>query len=118
MKKLLMKPQVKNPGKLFKRLMGYVLKTYKIQYAIVIVCIFISVIASVQGTLFMQTLIDDYITPLLLSPGEPDFGPLASAIGRVACFYGIGVIATFTQSKIMVYVTQGVQRSLRNDLYQ
>ena len=113
-----MKPQVKNPGKLFKRLMGYVLKTYKIQYAIVIVCIFISVIASVQGTLFMQTLIDDYITPLLLSPGEPDFGPLASAIGRVACFYGIGVIATFTQSKIMVYVTQGVQRSLRNDLFE
>lgn len=111
------KPQVENPGKIFKRLMGYIFKTYKIQYIIVFVLIFISVIANVQGTMFTQTLIDDYIMPLLLTD-NPDFGPLAGAIGRVAGFYAIGVAAAFTQSKIMVYVTQGVQRSLRNDLFE
>lgn len=110
------KPQVKNPGKLFKRLMAYIFQIYKIQYILVFVLIFISVIANVQGTLFMQTLIDDYITPLLLAD-TPDFGPLSHAIARVACFYAIGVLATFAQNKIMVYVTQGVQRSLRNDLF-
>lgn len=111
------KPQVENPGKIFKRLMGYIFKTYKIPYIIVFVLIFISVIANVQGTMFTQTLIDDYIMPLLLTD-NPDFGPLAGAIGRVAGFYAIGVAAAFTQSKIMVYVTQGVQRSLRNDLFE
>ena len=111
------KPQVENPGKIFKRLMKYIFKTYKIQYIVVFVLIFVSVIANVQGTMFTQTLIDDYIMPLLLTD-NPDFGPLAGAIGRVAGFYAIGVLAAFTQSKIMVYVTQGVQRSLRNDLFE
>lgn len=112
-----MKPQVKNPGKLFMRLMSYVFRTYKWHYISVIVLIFISVLASVQGTLFTQTLIDDYIAPLLLSD-TPDFGPLAMAILRVAGFYLIGVAASFLQSLIMTYVTQGCLRDLRNELFE
>ena len=112
-----MKPQVKNPGKLFMRLMRYVFRTYKWHYISVIALIFISVLASVQGTLFTQTLIDDYIAPLLLSD-TPDFGPLAIAILRVAGFYLIGVAASFLQSLIMTYVTQGCLRDLRNELFE
>ncbi len=112
-----MKPQVKNPGKLFMRLMRYVFRTYKWHYISVIVLIFISVLANVQGTLFTQTLIDDYIAPLLLSD-TPDFGPLAMAILRVAGFYLIGVSASFIQSLIMIYVTQGCLRDLRNELFE
>lgn len=112
-----MKPQVKNPGKLFMRLMRYVFRTYKWHYISVIALIFISVLANVQGTLFTQTLIDDYIAPLLLSD-TPDFGPLAMAILRVAGFYLIGVAASFIQSLIMTYVTQGCLRDLRNELFE
>lgn len=112
-----MKPQVKNPGKLFMRLMRYVFRTYKWHYISVIALIFISVLASVQGTLFTQTLIDDYIAPLLLSD-TPDFGPLAMAILRVAGFYLLGVAASFLQSLIMTYVTQGCLRDLRNELFE
>ena len=83
-----------------------VMKRYKFQFLLVLVCIVISVAANLQGTLFTRTLIDSYIMPLLASP-DPDFGPLAGAIGRVALFYGAGILASFTQSIIMVYVTQG-----------
>ena len=99
------------------RLMRYVFRTYKWHYISVIALIFISVLASVQGTLFTQTLIDDYIAPLLLSD-TPDFSPLAMAILRVAGFYLIGVAASFLQSLIMTYVTQGGLRDLRNELFE
>lgn len=112
-----MKPRVKNPGKLFMRLMRYVFRTYKWHYIAVIALIFISVLANVQGTLFTQTLIDDYIAPMLLAE-TPDFGPLARAILRVAGFYLIGVSASFLQSLIMTYVTQGCLRDLRNELFE
>lgn len=112
-----MKPQVKNPGKLFMRLMNYVFRTYKWHYLTVIALIFISVLASVQGTLFTQRLIDDYIAPLLLSD-TPDFGPLGMAILRVAGFYLVGVAATYLQNLIMIYVTQGCLKDLRNELFE
>lgn len=112
-----MKPQVKNPGKLFMRLMRYVFRTYKWHYIAVIIMIFISVLANVQGTLFTQRLIDDYIAPLLVADA-PDFGPLAAAILRVAGFYLIGILASFLQSLIMTYVTQGCMRDLRNELFE
>ena len=76
------------PGKLLGRLARYILKSYSIHIVIVVICIFVSVLANVQGTMFMKTLIDQYITPLL-SADTPDFGPLAAAIARVACFYVI-----------------------------
>ena len=110
------KPQVKNPMKIFKRLMAYVFQSYKYHYMLVIVLIFISVIANVQGTMFMKNLIDDYITPFLLTD-TPDFTPLARAIARVAAFYGVGILSTYIYNRVMVNVTQGTLRSLRDDLF-
>ena len=97
--------------------MNYVFRTYKWHYLSVIALIFVSVFASVQGTLFTQRLIDDYIAPLLVTD-TPDFGPLGMAILRVAGFYLIGVLATYLQNFIMVYVTQGCLRNLRNELFE
>ncbi len=111
------RPRIENPGRLLKRVLGYTLKDYWLQWIVVVICIFVTVFASLQGTLFMRTLIDDYIAPLL-GEQNPDFGPLAAAIGRVACFYGLGVLASFTQSRVMIYVTQGTQRNLRNDMFE
>lgn len=111
------KPKVKNPGKLFIRLMKYVLKSYKIHCIFVFLFICGSVLANVQGTMFTKNLIDDYITPFLLSD-TPDFGPLAHAIGRVAVFYALGVLCTYLYNRIMVNVTQGTLRDLRNDLFE
>lgn len=111
------RPKIENPGRLLKRVLGYTFKDYAIHWIVVVICIVITVLASLQGTLFMQTLIDDYIVPLL-GRENPDFSPLAGAIGRVACFYGLGVLASFTQSRLMIYVTQGTQRNLRNDLFK
>ncbi len=112
-----MKPQVKNPGKLFMRLMNFVFRKYKWHYITVIVLIFVSVLASVQGTLFTQRLIDDYIMPML-GTKSPDFAPLGRAILRVAGFYLIGILASYLQNLTMTYVTQGCQRDLRNQLFE
>ena len=110
------KPRVENPGKLMGRLLKYVGKNYGIHLVIVAVCIFVSVIANVQGTMFMKNLIDLYIMPLI-GQSSPDFGPLLGAILRVAGFYLIGVLATFSYNRIMVYVTQGTLKNLRNDMF-
>ena len=110
------KPKIKNPGKLFARLMGFIFKKYLPACIIVVICIFVSVLANVQGTMFTKNLIDDYIVPLLKT-GTPDYGPLLAAMGRVAIFYGIGVISTFAYSKIMIYVSQGTIKNLRVELF-
>lgn len=110
------KPGVKNPGKLFFRLLSYVMKNYAVHCIIVVICIFITVLANVQGTWFMQTLIDGYIVPLM-SQANPDFSGLAHAILRVACFYLLGALASYIYSRIMVNVTQGTLRNLRNDMF-
>ena len=111
-----MKAQVKNPGELFLRLMKYVLKDYKFHCISVVVLIVVSVLCNVQGTMFMKNLIDEYITPFLLSDNL-NFTPLAHAIARVAAFYALGVLATFGYNRLMVNVTQGTLRNLRNDLF-
>lgn len=110
------KPKLKNPGKLFSRLMGFIFKNYLAACIFVVICIFISVLANVQGTMFTKNLIDDYIVPLLKTK-TPDYGPLLSAIGKVAVFYGIGVISTYAYSKVMIYVSQGTIRNLRIELF-
>lgn len=110
------KPKIKNPGKLFARLMGFIFKKYLPACIIVVICIFVSVLANVQGTMFTKNLIDDYIVPLLKTE-NPDYGPLLAAMGRVAVFYGIGVISTFAYSKIMIYVSQGTIKNLRVELF-
>ena len=111
------KVKVENSGKLFVRLMNYVFRNYKIHCIAVVIFIFLGVICNVQGTLFMKNLIDDYITPFLLTE-NPDFSPLAHAILRVACFYALGIISSYTYNRIMINVTQGTLRDMRNDLFE
>lgn len=110
------KPKIKNPGKLFMRLMGYVFKNYALAVIIVVICIFIGVLCNIQGTLFTQTLIDDYIVPLI-GKDNVDFSRLIRAILRVACFYGLGVICAYIYNRIMIYVSQGTMRNLRKDMF-
>lgn len=105
-----------NPGRLLKRLMGMLMKHYGTAVIIVAICIIINVLANVQGTMFMQRLIDDYITPLLKSETK-NYTPLLHAIGRVACFYGIGIIASYSYNRIMVNVTQGMLKTFRDSMF-
>ncbi len=111
-----MKSPVTDPKAVIKRLLGYLFKYYKIHLIIVFICIIISVLANLQGTMFIQTLIDDYIVPLIKSE-HPDFTMLRNKIISVAAFYAVGVLATFTYGRIMVYVTQGFMMHLRNDMF-
>ena len=92
------RPNVANPGKLLLRLLSYIFKNYGFACIVVVICLFITVFRVYRGTLFMQTLIDDYIIPLT-KQASPDFTELAHAIGRVAIFYACGVLASFAQSK-------------------
>ena len=109
--------RVDNPGKIFKRLMAYIFKNYGIHFIFVLICIVLSVVASIQGTLFMQRLIDDYILPMI-GQETPDFGNLFREIIRVAGFYLVGVAATYAYNRIMVTITQGTLKSLRDDLFE
>ena len=110
------RPKVENPGKMFKRILAYVMKQYKLQVILVLCCILLGVFAQVQGTLFMQTLIDSYILPLLAEKSN-DFSGLLHAITRVACFYGVGILAVFIQNRTMAKIAQGTLKRLRDDLF-
>lgn len=110
------RPKIENPGKLLKRLMDYVFRKYLVHIIVVVICIFIGVFANIQGTLFMQTLIDSYIVPLL-GVENPDFSGLANAIARVACFYLIGALSGYIYNRIMIYVTQGTLMDIRYDMF-
>ena len=98
------------------RVIRYMLHYYKIPFFFVIVCIVITAAATVIGATFPQTLVDDYITPMLKS-GSSDFSGLASQIVRLACIMAVGVITAFTYNRIMVNVSQGTMRRLRDDLF-
>lgn len=108
--------KVENPGKLLGRVMAYVGKKYKFHLIVVVIGIFASVLANVQGTMFMKTMIDDYIVPLVQAD-TPDFGPFGMAILRVAAFYILGVFFSYLYNRLMIYVTQGTLRDLRNDMF-
>ncbi len=110
------KPKIENPGKLFRRIIGFMMKDYAPHVIVVVICIFVGVLANVQGTLFMQTLIDSYIMPLLATP-DPDFSGLAHAIGRVACFYAVGAFSAYLYNRIMITVSQGTMRNIRNAMF-
>lgn len=109
--------KVDNPGKLLGRVFAYVGKKYKFHLIVVVIGIFASVLANVQGTMFMKTMIDDYIVPLVQAD-KPDFGPFGMAILRVAMFYLIGVVFAYLYNRLMIYVTQGTLRDLRNDMFK
>ena len=98
------------------RVIRYMLHYYKIPFFFVIVCIVITAAATVIGATFPQTLVDDYITPMLKS-GSSDFSGLASQIVRLACIMAVGVITAFTYNRIIVNVSQGTMRWLRDDLF-
>ena len=110
------RPKVENPGKLIRRLMAYILKNYAPHCIIAVIGIFVSVLANVQGTMFMQTLIDVYILPMIGS-ASPDFSGLLHAITRVAGFYAIGICSTFLYNRVLVNVSQGTLKRLRDDLF-
>lgn len=109
-------PKIKNPGKLLMRLIKFIFERYAIHYIVVLLCVVASVFCSVQGTLFMQTLIDDYIEPMI-GVANPDYGPLLGAMSRVAMFYALGVFAAFLQQKVLIYVSQGTIRDMRNEVF-
>ena len=110
------RPKVENPGKLLKRLLGYVFKSYTPHCIIVFICILISVLANAQGTMFLQDLIDVYIIPMI-GTSDPDFKPLATAILKVASFYLCGAATSYIYGRILVVVSQGTLKSLRNDMF-
>ena len=110
------RPKGQNPSKTLKRLMGIILKNYTPHCIVVLLCIFGSAFVSVKGTLFMQTLIDDYILPLK-SQSNPDFRPLGMAIMKLALFFVAGALMTYTYNRIMVNVSQGTMKKIRIDVF-
>ena len=110
------RPKGQNPAKTLKRLMGVILKNYTPHCIVVLLCIFGSAFVSVKGTLFMQTLIDDYILPLT-SQSNPDFRPLGMAIMKLALVFVAGALMTYTYNRIMVNVSQGTMKKIRIDVF-
>ena len=103
------RPKVENPGKLLKRIMAEVFQHYLPHCILVLICIVVSALANVQASLFLQTLIDDYIIPMTQQQ-DPSFAPLAGALVRVGCIYVVGILAAWLNARIMVNVTQGTLR--------
>ena len=110
------KPKLKDPKKIIHRLMGVVFENYLPHCILVAACILISTYANLQGTMFMKTLIDDYILPMI-GTQDPDFGPLALAILRVAGFYLVGAGCAFAYNRIMVNVSQGTLKTIRDRMF-
>lgn len=110
------KARVASATTLINRVIRYMLHFYKFQFLLVILCIIITAIATVVGATFPQRLVDDYILPMMAS-GSTDFSALASDLVRLACVMAIGVVSAFAYNRIMVNVSQGTMRNLRNDLF-
>ncbi|HJC64532.1 MAG TPA: ABC transporter ATP-binding protein/permease [Candidatus Blautia merdavium] len=100
-----------------KRLLVYMVKNYKFSFFMVVVCILAGAVATMQGMLFVQSLVDDYILPLLHTE-NPDFIPLAHALAGIVVFYVIGVAAAYGYNRIMVNVSQGTMKKFRNELFE
>ncbi|MBD5551797.1 MAG: ABC transporter ATP-binding protein [Lachnospiraceae bacterium] len=110
------RPKLENPGLLLKRLTKLLMGKYAVPIIIVLLCLFGSSLATVRGTLFIQTLIDDYIIPLI-GVSSPDFGPLKSALMKMACVYLIGILCSWAYNQIMVRVSQGTLHDIRVILF-
>ena len=110
------KPKVENPGKLLRRIMDEVFRNYLPHCILVLICIVVSALANVQASLFLQTLMDDYIVPMTHQQ-NPSFAPLAGALMRVGCIYLVGILAAWINARVMVNVTQGTLRNLRTKLF-
>lgn len=106
--------------KLLGRVLSYMMKRYKFRFILVLIAIIVQAICTLVGTLFMQSLVDDYIDPMIAAVNsglEADFSMLAAAILRIAIVYIIGISASFTHNRLMIYITQGTMRDLRNDIF-
>ena len=110
------KSNLKNGASSLARLLKYMIKVNKLSMLFVVICIFISAFAQMQGMVFIQSLVDDYITPMLTS-GSNDFSGLAEALIKVGVLYGVGIVSSFIYSRIMVNVTQGTMTRMRTDLF-
>ncbi|MCI9307254.1 MAG: ABC transporter ATP-binding protein, partial [Lachnospiraceae bacterium] len=109
-------PKAKNPGRTLKRLFDLVVKAYPVHCIFVVVGIVVGVLANVRGNLFLQTLIDGYITPLIGSD-TPDFTPLLKALSMMALIYLTGAASTYLYNRLMITVAQGSLTRIRNDLF-
>ncbi len=107
----------KNMGATLRRLIAYILKEYKWQCLLVALCILVSTVANIGGTLFMRNLIDDYILPFV-NQTRPDLSPLFKALLVMAAVYYIGVFCTWAYNYIMIYVSQGMLKKVRDDLFR
>ncbi len=107
----------KNPGKIFTRLLKYIFSGFKVRCILVVILILVSALANVNGTMFMKSLIDDYIVPIL-NGGAKDFSALLGAIARTAAIYLCGVAAAYSYNRIMVGITQGTIKNLRQEMFK
>jgi ATP-binding cassette subfamily B protein len=106
----------KDSLKILKRLLAFVFKEYKFMFLIVLITIMISAIANVVGTLFLRNIIDDYITPLL-NKSVVDFGPLLKFIITMAVIYYVGVLSTYIYSRVMITISQGSLKKIRDNMF-
>ena len=111
------KKRTYSAAKLVGRVIQYMLRYYKYLFLLVVLCILITAVCTVVGATFPQTLVDDYITPMLKT-GSRNFTGLAADLRQLACIMGLGVITAFTYNRIMVNVSQGTMRRLRDDLFR
>ncbi|HIS33070.1 MAG TPA: ABC transporter ATP-binding protein [Candidatus Limivivens intestinipullorum] len=111
------RPEVGMAAKLIKRVIRYMLGYYKYPFLAVVACILITAVATVVGATFPQTLVDDYIMPML-SSGSTDFSGLAADLARLVCVMALGVVTAFTYNRIMVNVSHGTMLHLRDDLFR
>ena len=107
----------KNDIKTAKRLLKYVTETYKIRFVLVFICILISAVASISVSLSLKFMLDDYIIPLI-GQQNPNYTELYQALGVLACIFIAGVLATFTYTRLMVYIGQGVLKRVRDDMFE
>ena len=105
-----------HPLRVLGRVLSYMLAHYKLHFAAAVACILGAALATQRGILFMQVLIDGYILPLMQSP-DPEFGPLAAALGKLAGIYCVGILCAYGYNRIMVNVSQGTMRNLRVELF-
>ena len=108
--------RVENPGRILKRVLGYMLKSYRFLFFVVVLCILGSALCTLRGTLFMQSLIDDYIAPLLQAE-TPDFTGLRNALLSLAATYGLGIVCAYSYNRLMVNISQGTMKRLRVELF-
>ena len=112
---VMMPGATKGAGKSFRRLLSY-MKKYWLQLILVLICILVSAVAGVAGSTFLQTLIDDYISPMLLN-GSRDFSGLASALIKLGVLYAAGILGTLFYNRLMVVVAQGILKTIRDQMF-